>query len=218
MEIYKKIANKYVVLKSISKKKYPMKQNPQMLSVVVLGHRIQILKRALAQNKKIFNSLDSYIQKSIHLLYEKGAQRFFVLGASGIDTWCTQNLVKFKDIHSELNITMVKSTPDQNSSWPKSSLIEHERLCGKVDQVITLSHNPGNSRKIFNRNEWVVNNSDFILAFEFPEITAGGFVQTLDYAKMRRVPMCIIDIYDLNKGYNKLKEIKLQTRLFKDYN
>lgn len=187
-----------------------------MLSVVVLGHRIQVLKRALTQNKKIFNSLDSCIQKSIRLLYEKGAQRFFVLGSSGVDTWCTQNLVVFKETHPELNITMVKSTPDQNSSWPKSSLLEHERLCEKVDQVITLNHNPGNSRKIFNRNEWVVNRSDFILAFEFPEIVAGGFTQMLDYAKMRRVPTLMVDMYNLNQGYDSLKEVVLQKRAFKD--
>ena len=187
-----------------------------MLSVVVLGHRIQVLKRALTQNKKIFNSLDSYIQKSIRLLYEKGAQRFFVLGSSGVDTWCTQNLVVFKETHPELNITMVKSTPDQNSSWPNSSLLEHERLCEKVDQVITLNHNPGNSRKIFNRNEWVVNRSDFILAFEFPEIVAGGFTQMLDYAKMRRVPILMVDMYNLNQGYDSLKEVVLQKRAFKD--
>ena len=154
--------------------------------------------------------MDSYIQKSIRLLYEKGAQRFFVLGSSGVDTWCTQNLVVFKETHPELNITMVKSTPDQNSSWPKSSLLEHERLCEKVD------HNPGNSRKIFNRNEWVVNRSDFILAFEFPEIVAGGFTQMLDYAKMRRVPILMVDMYNLNQGYDSLKEVVLQKRAFKD--
>lgn len=91
--------------------------------------------------------MDSYIQKSIQILYEKGAQRFFVLGSSGVDTWCTQNLVMFKETHPELNITMIKSTPDQNSSWPKSSLLEHERLCEKVDQVITLSHNPRKFKK-----------------------------------------------------------------------
>lgn len=111
---------------------------------------------------------------------------------------------------------MVKSTPDQNSSWPKSSLLEHERLCEKVDQVITLNHNPGNSRKIFNRNEWVVNRSDFILAFEFPEIVAGGFTQMLDYAKMRRVPTLMVDMYNLNQGYDSLKEVVLQKRAFKD--
>ena len=160
--------------------------------------------------------MDSYIQKSIRLLYEKGAQRFFVLGSSGVDTWCTQNLVVFKETHPELNITMVKSTPDQNSSWPKSSLLEHERLCEKVDQVITLNHNPGNSRKIFNRNEWVVNRSDFILAFEFPEIVAGGFTQMLDYAKMRRVPILMVDMYNLNQGYDSLKEVVLQKRVSKD--
>lgn len=160
--------------------------------------------------------MDSYIQKSIRLLYEKGAQRFFVLGSSGVDTWCTQNLVVFKETHPELNITMVKSTPDQNSSWPKSSLLEHERLCEKVDQVITLNHNPGNSRKIFNRNEWVVNRSDFILAFEFPEIVAGGFTQMLDCAKMRRVPTLMVDMYNLNQGYDSLKEVVLQKRAFKD--
>ena len=160
--------------------------------------------------------MDSYIQKSIRLLYEKGAQRFFVLGSSGVYTWCTQNLVVFKETHPELNITMVKSTPDQNSSWPKSSLLEHERLCEKVDQVITLNHNPGNSRKIFNRNEWVVNRSDFILAFEFPEIVAGGFTQMLDYAKMRRVPILMVDMYNLNQGYDSLKEVVLQKRAFKD--
>ena len=160
--------------------------------------------------------MDSYIQKSIRLLYEKGAQRFFVLGSSGVDTRCTQNLVVFKETHPELNITMVKSTPDQNSSWPKSSLLEHERLCEKVDQVITLNHNPGNSRKIFNRNEWVVNRSDFILAFEFPEIVAGGFTQMLDYAKMRRVPTLMVDMYNLNQGYDSLKEVVLQKRAFKD--
>ena len=160
--------------------------------------------------------MDSYIQKSIRLLYEKGAQRFFVLGSSGVDTWCTQNLVVFKETHPELNITMVKSTPDQNSSRPKSSLLEHERLCEKVDQVITLNHNPGNSRKIFNRNEWVLNRSDFILAFEFPEIVAGGFTQMLDYAKMRRVPILMVDMYNLNQGYDSLKEVVLQKRAFKD--
>lgn len=161
--------------------------------------------------------MDSYIQKSIKLLYEKGAQRFFVLGSSGVDTWCTQNLIMFKTTHPELNITMVKSTPDQNDSWPKSSLLEHQRLCEKIDQVITLSHNPGNSRKLFNRNEWVIDHSDFVLAFEFPEIVAGGFTQMLDYAKVRRVPTSIIDMYNLNKGYEELKEVILQVRPFKDH-
>ena len=169
----------------------------------------------MIQNKKIFNSLDSYIQKSIQILYEKGAQRFFVLGSSGVDTWCTQNLVMFKETHPELNVTMVKSTPDQNDSWPKTSLLEHNRLCEKVDKVIILIHNPGNSRKIFNRNEWVVDRSDFILAFEFPEIVAGGLTQMIDYAKVRRVPTLVVDMYNLNKGYNSLKEITLQKRAFK---
>lgn len=66
-------------------------------------------------------------------------------------------------IQLQIPLTAAIPFPSQPSNWPKSSQVFYQYLLEKASQIEIISPDPYSARKMQIRNEWMVNNSDFIM-------------------------------------------------------
>lgn len=89
----------------------------------------------------------------------------------------------------ELGVPMCAALPfdSQTSRWPESSQRRHAEILSRASRVITVCLPGYSPLKMQIRNEWMVNNSDMIVALW--NGTTGGTYNCVKYANKRSKPV-----------------------------
>ena len=109
--------------------------------------------------------------------------------ARGTDQW-------FADAAhtAELRVWGYEPCPDQDAPWTRADREERHRIIALADRVDTLA--PRYTRRVmFDRNMWMLRDSDALVAVVDPRRTTGGTVHTIDKAT-GRLPLVRIDVFN----------------------
>lgn len=89
-----------------------------------------------------------------------------------------------------LGIPVVAAIPfeGQSSIWPQASRDRYNRILDKCSERIIVSPGDYSTKKLFIRNEWMVDNSDKLVAL-WNGATQGGTYSCVKYAQSQSVPV-----------------------------
>lgn len=93
----------------------------------------------------------------------------------------------------KLGIPFIAALPhiNQEKIWPKESQTIYHRILEKASEVVILSEGEYAAYKMQVRNEWLVDNSDCLIAC-FDGVESGGTYNCIEYAKTQNKPIHII--------------------------
>ncbi len=119
------------------------------------------------------------LAKQISELYEKGADSFFSGMALGVDMWCAEEVLKLRELHSEVRLTAVLPCRSQAEKWSEADRQRYHDLLAKCDKVICVSEEYTKDC-MFKRNRALVELCDLLVAVY--DGKSGGTKYTVDYA------------------------------------
>lgn len=115
----------------------------------------------------------------IKLNYEKGFTRFICGGALGVDWMAAEEVIALKE--SKKHLTLALPFLGYNAVWPKSTINSFERnILRHADFVRYICDPPYSPIKMQQRNKWMVDNSDLVIAVW--DSSNGGTANCVKYA------------------------------------
>lgn len=133
------------------------------------------------------NPIFNYICKTAEgIILKENPDKIITGMALGWDTWLAR-------ISYKLGIPFIAAVPfiGQESIWPKESQKQYNQLLKLASEVIIVSDGEYSSKKLQIRNEWMVNNSDKVLAVW--DGSNGGTGNCVNYAKSINKDIIIIN-------------------------
>lgn len=133
------------------------------------------------------NPTYDFINKSLReILIELQPEKAISGMALGVDQWAAELCV-------ELNIPFIAAVPfiGQEKTWPKDSIEKYNQLASQASEAVIVSEGGYSAWKMFVRNEWMVDNSDLIIAVW--DGTNGGTGHCVSYVRKVNKPIIIID-------------------------
>jgi len=103
-------------------------------------------------------------------------------------------------IAHKLGLPFIVAVPcqGQDSKWPAESKVRYAKMLSLASQVIMVHDGPYNHSCMQDRNEWMVDNCDALVAVW--DGTSGGTANCVDYAKKKNKPIIRINPNDNNGG------------------
>ena len=141
------------------------------------------------------NPIYNYVRKQIEFaLKEFNPEKVITGMAEGGDQIIAELCIQY-------NIPFIAAIPFQNQAdyWSKEAQNKYLDLISHADAVEVISNGGFANWKYQVRNEWIVNNSDIILAVLKPNKQFGGTVNCVKYAKEKNKRIIRIDPNDFNK-------------------
>lgn len=106
----------------------------------------------------------------------------FITGmALGIDTWAARIVLKLKEKYPDLKLVAAVPCKNHSGKWIKKSQEEWQMIIDKCDTVHYVSDAEYTAWCMQDRNEWMVDNSQFVIAVW--DGTKGGTGNCVNYAK-----------------------------------
>ena len=96
--------------------------------------------------------------------YRKGIYNFYSGGALGVDTWAAEIVLGLKRRDGRVRLTIVKPFPSQHVRWPVDSQARYNRILENADDVVDVSPDPYAGWKMFKRDKFMVDKSDYVVA------------------------------------------------------
>lgn len=102
----------------------------------------------------------------------------------------------------KLRIRYIAAIPclGQEKMWPKKAQERYNSILELADEVHYVSKDPYRYNSMMNRNRWMVDNSDFVLALW--NGTLGGTKNCVDYAGLKNKQ--VLNIWKEYEQYNRL--------------
>lgn len=143
------------------------------------------------------NILNQYIKEQLRLYIEdliinKNIKYFITGGALGVDTWAAEIVLELKKIH-KIKLFIAQPFMSQSSKWSKNQIERYNSILNQADRVITVSKGEFSSEKMKIRNEFMVNNSEYVIIV-FNGDFKSGTGHCLNYAKKQKKKVYLIDI------------------------
>lgn len=128
-------------------------------------------------NKELLWKLRSFVVQHIE---EKNVKTFITGMALGIDTWSALIVLKLKEQYPDLKL--IAAVPCQNHSdkWTKESRDQWQYIIDRCNEVVYVSNEPYTKWCMQKRNEWMCNNSDYVIAVW--DESSGGTGNCVKYA------------------------------------
>lgn len=103
-------------------------------------------------------------------------------------------------IAHKLGLPFIVAVPcqGQDSKWPAESKVRYAKMLSLASQVIMVHDGPYNHSCMQDRNEWMVDRCDALVAVW--DGTSGGTANCVDYAKKKHKPIIRINPNDNNGG------------------
>ena len=161
------------------------------------GHRL----RKLGGHEP--NSIENFVKRSLKDVIERAIKRrvetFISGGALGIDQLAAEIVLDIRareikeSYHRESNIKLViaQPFPSQSDKWPQDARRRYDKILQKAGRIVAVNDDPYAAWKLQKRNEWMVDNSDAVIAVW--DGTAGTTANTVDYARSSRRSVLVID-------------------------
>lgn len=132
------------------------------------------------------------LREIIIFYIEKYEVDTFITGmALGIDMWSARIVLKLKEKYPQIKLVCAIPCDKQYSKWIDESVEEWKYIVSKADEVHYVSDKPYTNYCMQDRNKWMVDNSNYVIAVW--DGSNGGTGNCVKYAKHR-----VEQIYKLN--------------------
>lgn len=97
--------------------------------------------------------------------------------------WSAEIILKIKKTYPQIKLTCAIPCLKQHSKWKKEIYLQWLSIVNKADKVHYVSEEPYTAWCLQVRNEWMVDNSDYIIGVW--DGTEGGTANCINYAKKK---------------------------------
>lgn len=126
-------------------------------------------------------------------LIDDGYTHFISGGAIGVDMDFAETIIYIKEMYEpEITLEIAVPCPKQDLKWGETDKQRYQKIIKNADKISQLSNNytPSCMQK---RNEYMVDNSDLVLAF-WNGTQKGGTFNTITYARKQNKVIVICKI------------------------
>lgn len=154
------------------------------------GHRPQKLKGfQMNDNAEMLRELKKII---IDYIENKNVDTFISGMALGIDMWSAFIILKLKETYPHIKLVCAIPCANQYAVWKDEDSIEDWKyIVNRADIVYYVSDEPFTPWCLHKRNEWMVDNADYVLAVW--DGTKGGTANCIRYAKKKQSNILRLD-------------------------
>lgn len=167
------------------------------------GHRPDKLPNKIT-GYNLLNPTYQYIRKELIKIIEELKPEKIISGmALGYDTVLAEMAINLK-------IPLIAAVPftGQEKIWPKKSQDDYNQLLNQAQEIVIVCEGGYAGWKMQQRNEFLVQNCDILIACFINNEVSGGTFNCIQYAKKQDKDILVIDptaIEDINEQ-NKLSE------------
>lgn len=152
-------------------------------SISFTGHRPSKLGGYDESVKKVVDIKNALLYKII-VAYEKGYTNFVSGMAIGVDTWAAEAVLKLKDELPDITLTCAIPFEGQQSRWPVEAQKRFYKILDNADTIHYVCDAGYGAWKLQRRNEWMVDNSQLVIAVW--DGTEGGTGNCVKYAERKK--------------------------------
>ncbi len=156
-----------------------------MYSVSFTGHRPEKLPY-FSEDDPMCIDVKERIKQQVEKLINEGADSFNSGMARGVDIWCAEIVLEFKEKYPHIKLTAVIPCKTQTRNWGYNDAERYRNILAKCDKTIYTSEEYSKSCML-KRDRALVEMCDVLIAVF--DGTKGGTKYTVDYAnkKMKKV-------------------------------
>jgi uncharacterized phage-like protein YoqJ len=135
-------------------------------------------------NLKMLRRLKALI---IRFIERRGVTTFISGMALGIDMWSAQIVLSLKEKYPQIKLVCAIPCANHPAKWNEKDQQLHKEICEQADYVYYVSEEPYTNWCMIKRDEWMVNESRFVIAvWNGEEAKHSGTWHTVKYAKKRQ--------------------------------
>ena len=166
----------------------------RILSCCFTGYRPQKFPFALSPDDSRYTDFENRLIGKIAELVRNGCLTFITGMAMGFDIVAAECVLSVADAMKGHAVRLVCSIPflGQADAYPPEWKNRYNRILSRADQTVLIS-DKYYRRCYFDRNRFMVDNSDFVLTWF--DGSAGGTKNTIEYAKGKSRE--VINIYEV---------------------
>lgn len=156
------------------------------------GHRQ--IHGSYEENREIVDWVKDEIQDAVETLHaEAGVEKFISGMATGTDMWGAEAVLYLRDeFNYPIKLTAAVPFEGQEEPWPDEVQDRYLRLLKRADTRVMVNDGDYEVWKLFERNEWMVDRSDMVIAV-YDGRKEGG-----TYATLREVVDAELPIWRIN--------------------
>lgn len=140
------------------------------------------------ENLKMLVKLKAIICRYIE---RRGITTFITGMALGIDIWSAQIILQLKDKYPHIKLVCAIPCLEQYKKWNDDDIDTYHHILERADLVYYVSDKPYTDWCMIDRDKWMVDNVNFLLAVWNGD-ESGGTWRTVEYAiKRQRNILCL---------------------------
>lgn len=122
----------------------------------------------------------------------------FISGlAIGVDMLAAESVAYVRSFGGPaIRLTGAIPFPSQPSKWPEPTRVQWANICELCNEVVSVSADPYSPQKMQIRNEWMVDESDYVIAV-WNGVKSGGTWNCMSYALSKNKPILTIQLSGL---------------------
>lgn len=152
-----------------------------MKAACFTGHRPNKLNGyEPSQNKELLWTIHECV---INLIEKENIDTFINGVALGVDQWSAKIVLKLKEKYPHIKLISAVPCKNQHKKWKAASRKEWQYIIDNSDQVIYVTEEEYNSKCMQERNEWMVLNSEIVIAVW--NGTSGGTGNCVKFAQQK---------------------------------
>lgn len=150
-----------------------------MLTCCFTGHRPRAFPWGEDESDERFCALVARIGAEVDGLIACGVTRFICGNALGVDTWAAEVVLAKKAEHPGIKLEVAVPFEGHNAGSERVRAVQE-----RADDVHVVSHAPDKMQAYDERNRYMVDHSDVVVAvFDERATTQGGTARTVAYAR-----------------------------------
>lgn len=146
-------------------------------------------------NKQLLWKLNEVI---IDHIETKGVSLFISGMALGIDMWSARIVLKLKEKYPHIQLICAVPCKNHPAKWGEESRKEWQYIIDRADKVVYVSNEPYTAWCMQKRNEWMSDNSDYVIAVW--DESPGGTGNCVRYAVKIEKDITYINPKNYEKG------------------
>ena len=171
----------------------------------VTGHRPgsfpwDYYDKECAAHKDYLKTMHDYIKK---LITEQGFDYFICGGAIGVDTDFAQTVLSLKKKYKNIQLEIAVPCEDQDLKWTAEDKAVYHKILKKAD-VVTVLAKKYTPSCMMARNRYMVDKSDFGMAFWYSKQKKGGTYATIRYVEKIGKPYELFGLYEFTDEHKKI--------------
>lgn len=129
------------------------------------------------------------LEEAIDWALAKGAAHFICGNAVGVDTWAAELVLKKRKTHPQIFLEVALPFSGHNANVPACQMVRQ-----KADLVHVVGTAKNRRAAFFERNRYMVDHSNLLIAVYCKSHARSGTVATMEYAKKQGIEVIEISV------------------------